>query len=119
MILGALPGADTNADTKERAMAGFGMLGKLVARPGRRDELLELLRAGTEQAAMDGCELYLINRAADDPDAIWVVEMWRDEAAHRASLELPQVRAAIERARPLIAGMDGVKLEPAGGVGLR
>jgi hypothetical protein len=41
----------------------------------------------------------------------------RDEAAHRASLELPQVRATIERARPLIAAIDGAKLEPAGGVG--
>jgi hypothetical protein len=52
------------------------------------------------------------------PDTIWIFELWRDEAAHRASLELPQVRATIERARPLIAGIDGAKLEPAGGVGL-
>jgi quinol monooxygenase YgiN len=97
-------------------MVGFGMVGKFVAQPGRRDELLELLTAGTQ--GMDGCELYLINRAVDDPDTIWIFELWRDEAAHRASLELPQVRATIERARPLIAGIDGVKLEPAGGVGL-
>jgi quinol monooxygenase YgiN len=97
-------------------MVGFGMVSKFVAQPGRRAELLELLTAGTQ--GLDGCELYLINRAVDDPDTIWIFELWRDEAAHRASLELPQVRATIERARPLIAGIDGAKLEPAGGVGL-
>jgi len=41
-----------------------------------------------------------------DPDGLWVTEVWRDRAAHRASLELPQVRAAIARGRPLIAAFD-------------
>jgi quinol monooxygenase YgiN len=102
------------------ATARFGMHGKLVAQPGRREELLELLMAGTEHlAGADGCELYLVSRDADDPDVIWVAEVWRDQAAHRASLELPEIRAVIERARPLIAALDGVRLEPVGGVGLR
>ena len=99
-------------------MARFGMVNKLVAHPGRREELVELLLAGTEGAAADGCELYLVNRAVDDPDAIWVVEVWRDEAAHRASLDNPETRAVIERGMPLIASFDGTKVDPAGGVGL-
>lgn len=55
---------------------------------------------------------------SDDLDTIWVFEAWRDEAAHRASLDTPAVRGVIERVLPLIAERDGAKLEPAGGAGL-
>jgi quinol monooxygenase YgiN len=101
-------------------MAGFGLLGKLVAHPGRREELVEvLLDAAKQLGSVDGCELYVVSRDADDADALWVVEAWRDEAAHRASLGLPEVRAAIERGRPLIARFEsGAKLQPVGGLGL-
>jgi len=100
-------------------MAQFGMVGKLVAHPGRRDELVELLMSAvSELKKTDGCELYVVSREVDDRNTIWVVEAWRDEAAHRASLGMPEVRAVIERGMPLIAEVDGVKLEPVGGVGL-
>ena len=99
-------------------MAQFGMVGKLVAHPGRRDELVELLMSAvSELKKTDGCELYVVSREVDDRNTIWVVEAW-DEAAHRASLDMPEVRAVIERGMPLIAEVDGVKLEPVGGVGL-
>jgi quinol monooxygenase YgiN len=120
--MGSKKGGSTSAARSARqgpGLARFGMLGKLVAHPGRREELVEILIDATKHlAGMDGCELYVINRAADDPDAIWVVEVWRDRAAHRASLQTPEVRAAIERAMPLIARTDGVNLEPVGGLGL-
>jgi quinol monooxygenase YgiN len=100
-------------------MARFGMQGKLVAHPGRREELVEVLMDGTRRlAGVDGCELYVVSRDADDADTVWVVEVWRDQAAHRASLGLPEVRAVIERGRPLIAELGGATLEPVGGVGL-
>jgi quinol monooxygenase YgiN len=67
---------------------------------------------------VDGCELYVVSQDHDDLDTIWVFEAWRDEAAHRASLDIPAVRGVIERGLPLIAERDGAKLEPVGGVGL-
>ncbi len=97
-------------------MPGFVMYGTFRAHPGKREELLELLLA--EQQDMDGCELYLVGPSADDPDAVCIVERWRDEAAHAASLQLPEVRATIQRAMPLIADMQGTKFEPTGGIGL-
>ena len=104
---------------KEGVMARFGMVGKLVARPGRRGELVELLMAATrELQGADGCELYVVSQDRDELDSIWVFEAWRDEAAHRASLDMPAVRGVIERGLPLIAERDGAKLEPVGGVGL-
>jgi quinol monooxygenase YgiN len=70
-------------------MARFGMVGKLVAQPGRGGELLELLIAATrELQGADGCELYVVSQDRDDLDTIWVFEAWRDEAAHRASLDI-------------------------------
>ena len=55
----------------------------------------------------------------DDADALWVTEVWVDEAAHRASLQLPQVQAAIGKGRPLIAGFDSrVVTKVLGGIGV-
>jgi quinol monooxygenase YgiN len=100
-------------------MARFGMVGNLVAHPGRRGELVDLLMAATrELQGADGCELYVVGQDRHDFDRIWVFEAWRDEAAHRASLDLPAVRGVIERGLPLIAERDGANLEPVGGVGL-
>ena len=100
-------------------MARFDTVGKLMAQPGRRGELVELLMAATrELQGADGCELYVVSHDRDDLDTIWVYEAWRDEAAHRASLNMPAVRGVIERGLPLIAERDGANLEPVGGVGL-
>jgi quinol monooxygenase YgiN len=100
-------------------MARFGMVGKLVAHPGRRSDLVGLLISATRALqGADGCELYVVSQDRDDLDTIWVFEAWRDEAAHRASLDMPAVRGVIERGLPLIAERDGAKLEPVGGVGL-
>jgi quinol monooxygenase YgiN len=88
---------------------------QLVAHPGRRDELVAGIR---ELKDADGCDLYVVSREVEDRNTIWVVEAWRDDAAHCAALDTPEVRAVIERGIPLIAEFDGVKLEPVGGVGL-
>jgi quinol monooxygenase YgiN len=64
-----------------------------MAQPGRRGQLVALLLvASRELQGVDGCELYVVSQDRDDLDTIWVVEAWRDEAAHRASLDLPAVR---------------------------
>ena len=97
----------------------FGLYGKLIAQPGKRDELAALLLESAEGLrSMPECELYVVN-VGDDPEAVWVTEVWANEAAHEASLQRPEVQAAIARGRPLIAGMsDQVRLRPLGGKGL-
>lgn len=95
----------------------FGLIGRMRAQPGRRDELVSILLEGT--GGMPGCLSYVVARDPDDADAIWITEVWADEASHKASLSLPGVQAAIARGRPLIAGFDSQhRTEPAGGVGL-
>ncbi|MGK6319292.1 putative quinol monooxygenase [Sphingomonas sp. DT-204] len=95
----------------------YGMIGKIAARPGQRAALLELLLQGS--ADMPGCLSYIVAEDAKDPDSIWVTEAWDSEASHKASLQLPQVKAAISAAMPLIAGFDtAATTRPVGGKGL-
>jgi quinol monooxygenase YgiN len=95
----------------------YGLIGKMIAKPGQRDALLAILSEST--ADMPGCRLYVLATDPADANAIWITEVWDTEAQHDASLKLPQVQAAIGRARPLIDGFgERFITTPVGGVGL-
>ena len=99
----------------------FGLHGRLLAAPGKGDELEAILLGAAEALkADDECLLYVVSRQPDEPEAVWVTEAWTSSEAHRASLENEQTRALIQRALPLIAGMPdrGIELRPVGGKGL-
>ncbi|WP_162202524.1 putative quinol monooxygenase [Pseudoxanthomonas suwonensis] len=94
-----------------------GLIGKLRAVPGQRPALAAILLEAT--TAMPGCLSYVVAEDGEDEDALWVTEVWDNADSHQASLQLPAVRDAIARARPLIAGFDShVTTRPLGGVGL-
>lgn len=101
-------------------MERFGMCGKVVAKPGQRDKLVEhLLEAARLLTPLETCEFYVVNTMPAEPDAVWVMEIWRSEADHDASLKLESVRALIGKAMPLIAsGGSSIRLVPVGGKGL-
>jgi quinol monooxygenase YgiN len=95
----------------------YGLIGKMTAAPGKRDELISILLEGV--ARMPGCLSYIVAKDTSDADAIWITEAWDSKASHQASLSLPSVKDAIARGRPLIAGFsDRVVTTPVGGTGL-
>lgn len=95
----------------------YGLIGKMTAYAGKRDELTAILLEGLGR--MPGCLSYVVAHDPQDADAIWVTEVWTDEAAHRASLQVPEVKTAIQKGLPLIADFsDAVTTTPVGGVGL-
>lgn len=95
----------------------FGLIGKMRAQAGKRDALLAILLGST--GSMPGCLSYVVAKDPADPDAIWITEVWDDRKSHKASLQLPEVQAAIKQAMPLIAGFDSsTEIEPVGGFGL-
>jgi quinol monooxygenase YgiN len=99
----------------------FGLFGKLTAKPGWRDALVEvLLEASREVAQVDGCHLYVVSTSPDEPDSAWVFEVWETQEAHAASLQSNTARTLIKRALPLLAGppASGQTLSPVGGLGL-
>ena len=95
----------------------YGLIGRIIAKPGKRDELVAMLVEN--QGGMPGCLSYVVALDTANPDAIWVTEVWESRDSHRASLELPAVQEAIAQGRPLIAGFEShVETEPLGGIGL-
>jgi quinol monooxygenase YgiN len=97
----------------------YGYIGTMKARPGHRDEVVALLLDGVEGLREIGCELYVVGLADDDEDTICVTEVWQSKADHDASLQRPEVRAAIERAMPLLTGeFTSREVRVAGGLGV-
>jgi quinol monooxygenase YgiN len=96
---------------------------KFTAQPGQGTALAEMmLDVARSLRGTDGCELYVINRAVDQADVIWVTELWRDQAAIDASLQVLQTDAGKARMGEVMALVAGppqrTDLEPLGGVGL-
>lgn len=95
----------------------YGLIGRMTATPGQRDALTTLLLENL--GTMPGCLSYLVAHDPADDHAIWVTEVWTGEEAHRASLQVPEVKAAIRRAMQLMATFaDAQVTTPVGGVGL-
>lgn len=96
----------------------FGLIGKMIAVEGKRDELIKILLEGTKD--MPGCLSYIVAKDKTDANGIWVTEVWKDEESHKASLSLPVVKNAIAKGKPLIAAFGNyTTVEPVGGKGLK
>lgn len=96
----------------------YGLIGKIKSVEGMRDELIKVLTASTGE--MPGCLSYVVAKDPDDVEAVWITEVWESQAAHRASLQIPEVKAAIAAGMALIDSFDvHVTTEPVGGHGLK
>ena len=92
----------------------YGLIGSFKAAEGRRPDLIQLLLA--ETGDMPGCVSYVVAEDPADDVTVWVTEVWTDAAAHKASLQLPAVKAVIAQAMPLIAAFgEHRETRPVGG----
>ena len=80
----------------------YGIIGKMIATDGDRDELISILLDGTRD--MPGCVSYIIARDSSDDNALWITEVWESQEHHAQSLSLESVQQAIAKRKPLIAG---------------
>lgn len=95
----------------------YGLIGRMIATPGKRDALAAILLEGIGE--MPGCLSYIVALDPAEADALWITEAWDSQASHEASLSLPSVREAIAKGRPLIAGFgERFVTQPIGGQGL-
>lgn len=95
----------------------YGLIGRMKAKSGKRDELASVLLGSVGE--MPGCLSYVVAKDPADPDALWVTEVWEHETDHKASLALPAVKEAIAKGRPLIEAFDQYHAtEPIGGHGI-
>jgi quinol monooxygenase YgiN len=98
----------------------YSLHSRLPTTPASRATLVDLLARAAELLAGDpDCYLYLIHHDLGDEGCVWVTELWRDLAAHDASLEREDVRALIRKAGPLLSGAPGqTRMEAVAGKGL-
>ncbi|HTA01632.1 MAG TPA: putative quinol monooxygenase [Streptosporangiaceae bacterium] len=82
----------------------YGYIGSMRTRQGHRDEVIEILLGGAEGLREAGCQLYAVGTDEADAAVIWVSEIWGSREEHDASLQLPETKAAIGRAMPLLTG---------------
>ncbi len=93
----------------------FANMGYFRTKPGRRDEFVDLLSTPNRKLSEVGCLLYEVGTSDDQPDTVFVMELWTSAEAHRASLEMSEVKATIQRAMAMLTGeMDGHRFEVAG-----
>jgi quinol monooxygenase YgiN/quercetin dioxygenase-like cupin family protein len=103
-------------------VSGVGRYVKFTAQPGRGDEVAQLLLAAAESLRdTAGCELYVINRSASEPDVVWVTELWMSQEALDGSVEQLSTDEGKARIAEIIALLadppELTEIEPLGGVG--
>jgi quinol monooxygenase YgiN len=94
--------------------------GRLPAHSDKRDELAQHLVAAAElMQSIEACRMYIVSTSQVDVEGVYVTEMWDSAEDHQASLQREDVRALIQKARPLINGSPtGSRVTPIGGKGV-
>jgi quinol monooxygenase YgiN len=97
------------------------LINRLTAKPGQRAPVLAiLLESGRLFDDSEGCLLYLVSESKDDPNVIWVVDLWTTKEAHAEALKAPELRPFVEQAMPLLEGMpEQIEIRAVGGKGVR
>lgn len=99
------------------ASSKYGLVVKLTAVPGKRDEMIAILKESA--ANMPGCLSYVLAKDSADENVVWVTEVWASAASHDASLSLPSVKNAMQRVKPLLSNFERIAVTtPVWGAGL-
>src|SRR5215470_13858623 len=95
----------------------WGLIAKITLLPGKRDEMIEILRETSTD--MPGCLGYVVAKDAADENTIWVTEVWDRMASHDASLSLPAVKNALARGKAIVSNFEKIAVtSPVWGAGL-
>ncbi len=96
----------------------YGLVSKFKAVPGRRGDLVAQMMPKPGEV-LPGCLSFIVANDPTDPDSVWITEVWESSTAHKASLELPAVKASIKIGMPLIADFTmHAETDVLGGIGL-
>jgi quinol monooxygenase YgiN len=97
----------------------YGYIGSMRVKEGHRDAVAAILTSGADGLRAAGCRLYAVGLSVTDENVIWVSEIWDSRQAHDASLQLPEAKAAIATAMPMLTGeFTSQELTMAGGLGV-
>lgn len=86
---------------------GYGFNAVLTAKPGKADQLVDLLLTGLDEGnpgSSEHCLVYLVCRSASDPDLVHVTEGWSTEADHHRVFATEPAQAIVAKVQDLVAG---------------
>jgi len=97
----------------------YGLWTKFTTQAGEGQRLVDLLlEAAASLEYVTDCLQYVVS-TTEEADTVMVREIWMDQAAHAASLQLPATRQLIEQARPILLQVERMfEDQPRGGKGL-
>ena len=97
----------------------YGYIGSMKTKAGHRDDVVAILLNGVDGLRQAGCDLYVVSVSDADNVTIWVSEIWQTKEQHDASLQLPETKAAIGKAMPMLTGeFTRQELTVIGGLGI-
>jgi quinol monooxygenase YgiN len=100
----------------QEASGMWGMIAKITLLPGRRDEMIDILKESA--ADLPGCVSYTVAKDAADENTLWVTEVWDSMASHDASLSLPRVKNAIPLGKAIVLNFERIAVtNPVWGAG--
>lgn len=101
-------------------MSKFSLFNKFTVQDGEKEKMVNyLLEAAESMKNLDECEIYLVNISKNEPSSVYVYEVWANEDAHQASLNLEATQTLISRAKPIITGIERIStLITKGGKGI-
>ncbi|WP_040798058.1 putative quinol monooxygenase [Nocardia higoensis] len=86
---------------------GYGFNALLTAKPGKADQLVDLLLTGMDDgnpASSEHCLVYLVCRSASDPDVVHVTEGWTSAADHHRLFAGEAAQAVVAEVQQLVTG---------------
>ncbi|UOQ85772.1 putative quinol monooxygenase [Gracilibacillus salinarum] len=90
-------------------MSEFGLLTEFTANNGEQEKLRGiLLEAATSMELIDDCKVYVVQMAQENPEAVYVYEIWRSVNAHKASLSHEVNQKLIAKAKPIIKDVQRI-----------
>ncbi|WP_327001672.1 antibiotic biosynthesis monooxygenase [Dactylosporangium sp. NBC_01737] len=75
----------------------------MTARPGKGDELIELL-LNAPSLPNEDCVVFLVGRSAGNSDIVHVTEGWTSQEAHSTFFASEEAKALVAKLQPLLAG---------------
>lgn len=98
----------------------YALINKLTTKPGRRDEVIQLLlESGKRFQQHPSCIYYLVFKDTNSPNIIWVEDAWTNKEDHTTALAQPEMKPYIAKTIPLLEVMpEQYEIQYAGGKGL-
>jgi quinol monooxygenase YgiN len=100
-------------------MSRIGLITRITAAEGKRDELLAALQLVLDEVHKEpGTLVYTFNVDQQNPSLVWTYQMFESAEAFEDHRNNGPRRAALEKAVPLIAGNpELIRIEPFAGKG--